>query len=54
MLPNTSLTAMLAEGRGDKAAILYEDQVISYGLLAENVNRTANALTQLGSGWKTG
>jgi len=40
----------LAEGRGDKAAILYEDQVISYGLLAENVNRTANALCELGVG----
>jgi benzoate-CoA ligase len=40
----------VAEGRGDKAAILYEDQVISYRRLAENVNRTANALGALGVG----
>ena len=40
----------LAEGRGDKTAILYEDQVISYGLLAENVNRVANAFCELGVG----
>jgi len=40
----------VAEGRGDKAAILYEDQVISYRLLAENVNRTANALCEIGVG----
>jgi len=40
----------LSEGRGDKAAILYEDQVISYSLLAEKVNRTANALCGLGVG----
>ena len=40
----------MAEGRGDKAAILYEDQVISYRRLAENVNRTANALCELGVG----
>ena len=40
----------VTEGRGDKAAILHEDQVISYGLLAENVNRTANVLNQLGVG----
>ena len=40
----------VAEGRGDKAAIMYEDEVISYRLLAENVNRTANALCELGVG----
>jgi benzoate-CoA ligase len=40
----------MAEGRGNKAAILYEDQVISYRRLAENVNRTANALCELGVG----
>jgi benzoate-CoA ligase len=40
----------VAEGRGNKPAILYEDRVISYILLAENVNRTANALTALGVG----
>jgi len=40
----------VAEGRGAKAAILYEDQVISYRLLAEKVNRTANALCDLGVG----
>jgi len=40
----------LDQGRGDKAAVLYEDQVISYSLLAENINRTANALCELGVG----
>lgn len=40
----------VAEGRGDKTAILYEDEVISYRLLAENVNRTANVLCELGVG----
>jgi benzoate-CoA ligase len=40
----------VAEGRGDKAAILFEDQVISYRLLAENVNRAANAFSELGVG----
>jgi benzoate-CoA ligase len=40
----------VAEGRGDRTAILYEDQVISYHLLAENVNRAANALCELGVG----
>jgi benzoate-CoA ligase len=43
----------VAEGRGDKAAILFEDQVISYSLLAENVNRVANVLTELGVGMET-
>jgi hypothetical protein len=38
------------EGRGDKTAILFEDQVISYSLLAENVNRVASVLTDLGVG----
>jgi 4-hydroxybenzoate-CoA ligase len=41
------------EGRGDKAAILFEDRVISYRLLAENVNRVANALCELGVGMET-
>ncbi len=41
------------EGRGDKAAILFEDEVISYGLLAENVNRVAGVLTELGVGMET-
>jgi len=40
----------LAEGRDDKAAIIYEDQVISYSQLAEKVNRTANALGEIGIG----
>ena len=40
----------VAEGRGDKAAILYEDQVISYHRLAERVNRMANAFSDLGVG----
>ena len=41
------------EGRGDKAAILYEDQEISYSLLMENVNRVANVLTELGIGMES-
>jgi 4-hydroxybenzoate-CoA ligase len=40
----------VAEGRGDKAAILYEDQVFSYAQLLANVNRTANVLVELGVG----
>ncbi len=40
----------LAEGRGDKTSILFENQAISYSQLAENVNRVANALTGLGVG----
>jgi benzoate-CoA ligase family protein len=40
----------VAEGRGGKAAVLFQDQVISYNLLLANVNRTANALSQLGVG----
>jgi benzoate-CoA ligase family protein len=43
----------VVEGRGDKAAILFEDQVISYSLLAENVNRVAGVLTELGVGIET-
>ncbi len=40
----------VAEGRGDKTAILFEEQAVSYNLLAENVNRAANALTALDVG----
>ena len=40
----------VAEGRGDKTAILFEDQAVSYDGLMENVNRVANALTALGAG----
>ncbi len=40
----------VAEGRGDKTAILYEDQTVTYHRLQENVNRTANALVGLGVG----
>ncbi|UCD78412.1 MAG: benzoate-CoA ligase family protein [Desulfobacterales bacterium] len=43
----------VAEGRGDKAAIVFEERVISYNLLSENVNRTANALTELGVGMES-
>jgi benzoate-CoA ligase len=40
----------VAEGRGDQAAILYEDQIFSYDQLLANVNRAANALVKLGVG----
>jgi benzoate-CoA ligase len=40
----------VAEGRGDKTAILYEDQAVTYERLMENVNRVANVLTELGVG----
>jgi len=38
------------EGRGDKTAILFEDQTVTYDRLMENVNRAANALCGLGVG----
>ncbi len=38
----------IAEGRGGKVAIYYEDQQITYQELFENVNRTGNALKELG------
>ena len=38
------------EGRGEQTAILYEDQAFTYGQFLENVNRMANALTELGVG----
>jgi len=40
----------VVEGRGDKTAILFENQAVTYGCLMENVNRTANALCGLGVG----
>jgi len=40
----------VGEGRGDKTAILYEDQVVTYDQLMGNVNRAANVLTELGVG----
>ncbi|MGD9139255.1 MAG: AMP-binding protein, partial [Desulfobacterales bacterium] len=43
----------LVAGRGDKTAILYQDQAITYERLAENVNRVANMLTDLGVGMET-
>ena len=43
----------VAEGRGDKTAILYEDQVITYGRLMENVNRASNMLAGLEVGMET-
>ncbi len=38
------------EGRGDKIAILYEDQEITYSEVRERVNQTGNALKGLGLG----
>ena len=38
----------VAEGRGDRAAILFEDQRITYAVLAAEVNRLAGALRGLG------
>jgi len=38
----------VAEGRGDRAAILFEDQRITYAALAAQVNRLAGALRGLG------
>jgi len=43
----------VAEGQGDKPAILFEDKAVTYDLLAENVNRVANFLTELGVGMET-
>ena len=38
----------VAEGRGDKIAIIHEDQQFTYRQVQENVNRTANLLADLG------
>jgi benzoate-CoA ligase len=38
----------LVEGRGDNLAIYYLDQKITYGEVAENVNKTGNFLLNLG------
>ena len=38
----------LDEGRAAKTAIFYEDQEITYGQVGEMVNRTGNALRDLG------
>src|SRR5215212_2053146 len=38
----------VGQGRGDRTAILYEGQEITYGQVAENVNRFGNALRRLG------
>ncbi len=43
----------VAEGRGAKTAILFEDQAVTYDRLMENVNRTANVLTELGAGMES-
>jgi len=40
----------VAEGRGDKTAVLYENRAVTYHRLLENVNRAANALVGLGVG----
>jgi benzoate-CoA ligase len=38
----------LAEGRGDRVALRWNDQAITYAQLAANVNRAGNALRNLG------
>lgn len=38
----------IAQGRGGKTAIYYQDRKITYGELSEAVNRTGNALRELG------
>ena len=43
----------VAEGRGGKTAILFEDQEITYNSLMENVNRVANGLSKLGVGFES-
>jgi benzoate-CoA ligase family protein len=43
----------VAEGRGSKTAILFEDQAFTYTQVSENVNRAANVLTGLGVGLET-
>jgi len=43
----------VAAGRGGKTAILFEDQVVTYDNLMENVNRVANGLRQLGLGMES-
>jgi benzoate-CoA ligase family protein len=43
----------VAEGRGDKTAILFEEQAVTYGQLLANVNRMANVLTGLGVGMES-
>jgi 2-aminobenzoate-CoA ligase len=40
----------VAEGRGDRIALLFEDQRTTYAALAAQVNRLAGALRQLGVG----
>ena len=40
----------IAEGRGGKVAIYYEDQKITYQEVFEKVNRTGNSLKELGIG----
>ncbi|MDH3444661.1 MAG: AMP-binding protein, partial [Deltaproteobacteria bacterium] len=44
----TFVDSNIAEGRGGKIAIYYEDQKITYQELWEKVNRTGNALKELG------
>lgn len=38
------------QGRGDKVAIYYQDQQITYGNVFEKVNQTGNVLKDLGVG----
>ncbi|MBI4788106.1 MAG: benzoate-CoA ligase family protein [Chloroflexi bacterium] len=44
----TFVDANLEAGRGDKAAILYGDQTLTYNDVAAMMNRTGNALLKLG------
>ena len=42
------IDAHLAEGRGERTALRWRDQTISYAELAAKVNQTGNALRRLG------
>ena len=44
----TFIDANLDAGRGNKTAILYGDQALTYNDVAAMVNRTGNALIRLG------
>jgi len=44
----TFIDENIAQGRGDKIAIYYEDQKVTYQEVFEKVNRTGNALRDLG------
>ena len=42
------IDAHLAQGRGERVAVRWRDEVVTYRQLAENVNKTGNALRRLG------